>query len=80
MVEPFSPARPLLVRALLAALLLIGAAASLAAQRSHEDYDDVDPWRGIDRRAPGPDSTALAGFLAVLARRMHSVSWRTRGR
>ena len=60
--------RPLLERsATLAVLFCSAVAIPLSAQRNHKDYDDVNPWLGFEQRDTGPDSSAVAGFLAALA-------------
>jgi HEAT repeat protein len=39
----------------------------LRAQRDQNDYDEVHPWLGFEQRDAGPDSAAVAAFLADLA-------------
>lgn len=51
----------------LALLFSSAIAIQLPAQRSPQDYDEVDPWVGFEQPETGPDSSAVAGFLATLA-------------
>src|SRR3954470_4410637 len=39
----------------------------LRSQRDHQDYDEVNPWLGFEQPDAGPDSAAVAAFLADLA-------------
>src|SRR5687768_7203911 len=48
-------------------LLLACIGAPLQAQANHDDYDEVDPWIGVAPALAGPDSAAVAGFLAALS-------------
>src|SRR4051812_36258572 len=60
--------RPLLERsATLALLFWSGIALPLSAQRNHDDYDEVNPWRGFELGDSGPDPATVARFLADLA-------------
>jgi hypothetical protein len=49
------------------ALLLSAGVVSLRAQTPPKDYDDVDPWAGVDMGRPGADSSSVAMFLNGLA-------------
>lgn len=42
------------------------AGSHLGAQTEPPDYDEADPWAGV-RSPPGPDSSAVAGFMRSLA-------------
>src|SRR5688500_2365891 len=48
-------------------LLTMSMAVPLSAQHNQDDYDEVDPWSGVTPALAGPDSAAVAGFLAALS-------------
>jgi len=58
---------PLATSAAFLLLLLSRVGTPLYAQSHHNDYDEVDPWAGVKPPNPGPDSSAVAGFLSSLA-------------
>jgi HEAT repeat protein len=58
--------RPYIASLLAPLFLLALPARSLPAQSQSPDYEDVDPWVGVKPPNPGPDSSAVAGFIGSL--------------